>query len=475
MSASLGAGQYVAVSPFVQLIISNGERRAVTTALLDNGCETSLITQELASVLELRGPRMQLRLRTFHGIDPALTAWITSCQISSCFDKTSSFVIPRLMAVPELRVTPRIINWPVEKRRWPHLSNLNISHFDWREVGMFIGMNVPAAFRQIDFRPHPTGSGPDAVLTPFGWAVQGLVDASSVILPSTQSSECHAISPEGEDDGFIEKMWAVEDKCGSKDDKRALMKQKDEDALVTYRSTVILKGNRYEIGIPFISPSARVPNNYKAAVRRLYAVESRFKSDSQFAFKYTKAIEMYEELGFARKLQRHELIGPEGRTWYLPHFMVVHPAKPEKPRLVFDAAARHRGVCLNDVLHSGPVMLVNLHELLIRFRENPVGISMDIEKMFLQIRVREQDQPVFRFLWRRPGSKGPPIAYQMLVVVFGAASSPTTSAFILHRTVDDNPKYSDVGERVKTNFYVDNYLDSFESAEEASFTCKRLK
>ncbi len=155
MSASLGAGQYVAVSPFVQLIISNGERRVVTTALLDNGCETSLITQELASVLELRGPRMQLRLRTFHGIDPALTAWITSCQISSCFDKTSSFVIPRLMAVPELRVTPRIINWPVEKRRWPHLSNLNISHFDWREVGMFIGMNVPAAFRQIKVSDKP--------------------------------------------------------------------------------------------------------------------------------------------------------------------------------------------------------------------------------------------------------------------------------------------------------------------------------
>ncbi len=340
---------------------------------------------------------------------------------------------------------------------------------------MFIGINVPAAFRQLDFRPHPTGSGPDAVLTPFGWTVQGLVDASSIILPSTQSSDCHTISTESEDDGIIEKMWAVKDKCGSKDDRRALLKQKDENALATYSNTISLKGNRYEIGVPFISPSARLPNNYKAAVRRLYAVESRFKSDPPFAHKYTKAIEMYEELGFARRLQRHELVGPEGRTWYLPHFMVIHPAKPEKPRLVFDAAARHRGVCLNDVLHSGPVMLVNLHELLIQFRENPFGVSMDIEKMFLQIRVREQDQPVFRFLWRRPGSKGPPIAYQMLVVVFGAASSPTTSAFVLHRTVDDNPMYSDVGERVKTNFYVDNYLDSFDSAEEASSTCKRLK
>jgi len=109
------------------------------------------------------------------------------------------------------------------------------------------------------------------------------------------------------------------------------------------------------------------------------------------------------------------------------------------------------------------------------FRENPVAVSMDIEKMFLQIRVREEDQSVFRFFWRRPGEGGPPIAYQMMVEVFGASSSPTSAAFVLHRTADDNPSFKDVAEKVKTNFYVDNYLDSFDSITEAVETSTRLQ
>lgn len=53
----------------------------------------------------------------------------------------------------------------------------------------------------------------------------------------------------------------------------------------------------------------------------------------------------------------------------------------------------YQGVCLNDVLHSGPILLENLRDLLIHFRENPVAVSIDIEKkMFLQVRVREEDQ-----------------------------------------------------------------------------------
>ncbi len=96
-------------------MISNGERVAVTTALLDNGCETSLITQDLASVLQLRGPRMQLRLRTFHGMDPALVAWTTSCKVSSCIDKTSSFVVQRLLAVPHF-VSPQELSIGLSKK-----------------------------------------------------------------------------------------------------------------------------------------------------------------------------------------------------------------------------------------------------------------------------------------------------------------------------------------------------------------------
>lgn len=99
---------------------------------------------------------------------------------------------------------------------------------------------------------------------------------------------------------------------------------------------------------------------------------------------------------------------------------------------------------------------------------------MDIEKMFFQVRVKEEDQSAFRFLWRRPGSGGPPLEYQMMVEIFGAASSPTSCALVLRQTGKDNPAYDDVSEKIITNFYVDNYIDSFDDVATAERTCHRL-
>lgn len=95
--------------------------------------------------------------------------------------------------------------------------------------------------------------------------------------------------------------------------------------------------------------------------------------------------------------------------------------------------------------------------------------------MFLQVRVKKEDQAAFRFLWRRPGSVGPPLEYQMMVEIFGAASSPTSCSFVLRQTGKDNPAYADVSEKITTNVYVDNYLDSFDDIAVAEKTCHRLK
>lgn len=91
------------------------------------------------------------------------------------------------------------------------------------------------------------------------------------------------------------------------------------------------------------------------------------------------------------------------------------------------------------------------------FREKPHAVSLDINKMFLQVRVRTEDQSVFRFFWRRPGDPGPPIAYQMLVLMFGASLSPTCAAYVLRYIVNDHPEYADVAELIIKKFYVDNY------------------
>ena len=85
--------------------------------------------------------------------------------------------------------------------------------------------------------------------------------------------------------------------------------------------------------------------------------------------------------GYARKLNNEDVERHTRKTWYLPHHGVFHPQKPDKVRVVFDAAALHEGVSLNSQLLQGPDLTNNLLGVILRFREEPVTIAADIEAM----------------------------------------------------------------------------------------------
>ena len=51
----------VAVSPYVRILVHNGQNVVSTVALLDPGCETSLISKELALVLDLTGKQTKIK------------------------------------------------------------------------------------------------------------------------------------------------------------------------------------------------------------------------------------------------------------------------------------------------------------------------------------------------------------------------------------------------------------------------------
>ena len=93
------------------------------------------------------------------------------------------------MVVPKLRVGNRYINWPKEKLRWKHLEDLDLSVFDSRQVGIFIGANVVGALQQIEIRT-PRTTGPYGLLTPFGWTVMGEIPKS---MASTARLQCQAV------------------------------------------------------------------------------------------------------------------------------------------------------------------------------------------------------------------------------------------------------------------------------------------
>ena len=72
---------------------------------------------------------------------------------------------------------------------------------------------------------------------------------------------------------------------------------------------------------------------------------------------------------------------------------------PGKVRVVFDCAAKFKDVSLNSRLLQGPDFMNSLVGVLMRFRQDHIALAADIEAMFHQVRVKDDDCDALRFLW----------------------------------------------------------------------------
>ncbi|XP_078364035.1 uncharacterized protein LOC144648306 [Oculina patagonica] len=157
-----------------------------------------------------------------------------------------------------------------------------------------------------------------------------------------------------------------------------------------------------------------------------------------------------------------------GKTWYLPHFGVYHPKKPDQIRVVFDSSAEYRGVSLNKELLTGPDFMNSLVGVLTRFRREDIAAMCDVEQMFHSFHVDPKHRDFLRFLWFKDNDPTQPIVeYRMTVHLFGNGPSPAIATYGLRRTVADGEEFAPgVKEFVDRNFYVDDGLVSRPTAAE---------
>ena len=113
---------------------------------------------------------------------------------------------------------------------------------------------------------------------------------------------------------------------------------------------------------------------------------------------YFDFIQKLLEKGHAEPVPKTELSHSTSR-WYLHHFGVYHPQKPDKIRVVFDSAVESKGTSLNKVLLPGPDLKNNILGVLLRFRQDIVGFVADIEQMFHSFLVQKQHRDLLRFFW----------------------------------------------------------------------------
>ncbi|GFU96473.1 uncharacterized protein TNCV_90461 [Trichonephila clavipes] len=166
----------------------------------------------------------------------------------------------------------------------------------------------------------------------------------------------------------------------------------------------------------------------------------------------------------------------DSKIYFLPHHAVMKgDSVSTKLRVVFDGTCKpSNGNSLNSILGINKMLEPDLFTILVKFRLNEIVFSADIQQMYRQILIHQEDQNFQRIVWRE--SKDSPIReYKLCTVTYGTASAPYLATRCLFQTrLDlerDDPAVSSL---IKESFYIDDLMVGAPSSEEAISLIKTL-
>ena len=251
--------------------------------------------------------------------------------------------------------------------------------------------------------------------------------------------------------------------------------RKELQAQNMLESATKFTGERYEVGMLWSEPEPNLPNNYGSALGQLHSLKRRFQRDPDLKSLYQQSIDADVEKRFVKILNESEIKGTFGKEWYFPHHPVLNPNKPGKVRRVCNAASKYKEVCPNYKPLAGLDLLHGLVETIFRFREGPIALTADIESMFLQVQVPEQDRSALRFLWRPKFNESVQI-YEKQRQDFGAKSSTTCANYALKGVgIDNEDEFPIAAKAIHNNFYMDDLIKLVETAEEGIEVSNQLQ
>ena len=434
-------------------------RTVKTYALLDCGSDVTLCDERLIHELRTKTTPISFNITTINQTSSVRHGSQVSLTVSS-LDGSESISLDKVWSVKNLPVS--LANLPNESvsEKWPHLAGISFPQIGADQVTLLIGSDVPEAFWTLEERRGGKKE-PYAIRSPLGWTLMGPTGEVGIGTPQVHFQQTDVLGQQ------LEHMWKT-DFSDSLSDNRCSMSVEDRQALQIMRETISKRDGKYMLSLPWRHSPEHFPNNKAQASVRLRLLGRKLQKDEMLCEQYKTTIQEYIDNGYARKVTPEEL--EQTSAWYLPHHPVVNPNKPGKVRIVFDCAAKYQGVSLNDQLLQGPDFMNSLVGVLLRFRQEPVAIVGDIEAMFHQVKVTDDDCKYLRFLWWENGDfSQPPIEYCMTVHLFGATSSPSCTAFCLKKTAEDNRNRftPEAIETLERSFYVDDCLKSVGSTAEA--------
>ncbi len=482
-------------------------------AIIDDQSNASLVSPDLADRLDIDSPREKYLLTTCSGAkETKYGRRVSGISVKSMSGTVAK--LPSLIECEHITQDRSEIPTPRTTKHHAHLKEISkeIPPYDPEaKIELLIGRDAPELLKVRAFKNGPRGA-PWAQKLTLGWTVSGqmcldrvggaihvsarrtAIEPQPVTLAPLvpEHSKARAITtresiPEVEASA-CQNYFKVHGKLQSnpEETKNDIYRTtpEDEEVGMSWEDRRFIKimeegirknsSGNWEMPLPFRSRNVMMPNNREQAANRLQSLLRSFKRRPQMEKDYFEFLGKVIARGHA-ELVPDVVAEKDGdvstsNLWYLPHFGIYHPKKPDQIRVVFDSSCEYEGMSLNKVLLPGPDLMNSLLGVLMRFRQENVGAMCDVEQMFHSFHVDPSHRDFLRFLWYRDNDPTQEIAeYRMTVHLFGNSPSPAVATFGMRRTAHDGEEaYGAEAKRfICKDFYVDDGLTSQPTDEEA--------
>ncbi|XP_011688837.1 PREDICTED: uncharacterized protein LOC105450601 [Wasmannia auropunctata] len=456
---------YVLLATALVTITSEHGDSSNARILIDQGSEVSLITEQLVR-LRLPRTRSHVPLIGIGGVASNRTKGMTCFSIKPHFNSSfqcsiSAHILPKL--------TSTIPSVSLKNHGWSHLDGIQLADPNYLVPGsidIILGADVFGQIIQNGIRKG-SNNAPMAQATKLGWIISGPTSSQS----SPDSSHSFHVSIESDLFSLMHRFWELDEIVPFKTSSQPTDEQACEEHFKSTHSRT--EHGRYVVRLPLKEPINKLGDSKAKAVQLIKKLSCRLSSNSEFSRLYCGFIDEYEKLN-------HMKIVPKDRpeppvTYYLPHHGVIREhSLTTRLRVVFNGSSPTTpGYSLNDLLHAGAKLQIDLFDVLIWFRLFRYVFSTDIEKMFRQIDVHEDDWDLQRILWI--DNDGHLRTYHLTTVTYGLACAPFLALRALQQLIEDEgTKFSLAVPSLSKGRYVDDIFGGADTLEQTQEIVRQL-
>ncbi|XP_073956544.1 uncharacterized protein [Choristoneura fumiferana] len=429
-----------------------GQQKVKVRALLDCGSQSTFITESLKTRISLRSSPID-SLKVI-GIGNTITNNVNeNCKIKINSTNSDFSTLATCFVLKE--VTGHLPKTPIDisSLKWP--VNIRLADPGFNQPGpidVLIGADL--FWNILGNEQYSLGiNGPKLRNSHLGWIISGPICP----IMSNKDIHCnHVVTSRSNNENIenlITKFWELEEVP-----KGTMMNDGESRCESNFRATTTrTTEGRFSVRLPLKESADCLGDTYNLAKQRFIKLEKRLKRNSTLKVQYTKFINEYADLkhlSFSNSNHNFNL----NPCYYLCHHAVFkQESESTKLRVVFDGSAPSTsGYSLNDILLVGPNVQDSLFSILIRARQYKYLLTGDIEKMYRQVLVDEDDRHLQLILWRENESQ--PIQTLILnTLTYGTASASYLSTRCLWQLGEEQNDEL-IKNIIQKDFYVDDLI-----------------